>query len=1289
VKLLWLLCLGFPLFAATYQADPTNYRTQLSVLQPGDTLVLNSGTYTLLNVNGLNGTPSAWITITGPASGSPAVIAGSACCNTVEIINSSYLAITNLTIDSKGIADIFGISAKGSSNLVHDILIENNLLIGQNANQMTDGISTKTPTWGWIIRHNTILGAGTGMYLGDSNGTQPFIGGLIESNLFQDTIGYNVQIKHQYSRPAIAGMPTDPTKTIIRNNVFIKNNQPSPYEDEPNLMLGAFPSTGLGSSDMYEVYGNFFYHNPREALLQAEGRVSIHDNVFVDGQYAAIVLRKNYLPLSVAHVYNNTIYSAERGIYFGSTAAVEDAVTGNLVFAATPISGPIANVSGNIVDSFGNAVNYVNAPSFTLGTMDFYPKAGSAQGSALDLSAFASETDSALDFNGTAKSDANRAIVFRGAYAGEGGNPGWKLQAAIKPSTTPSSAPGMLQSLRCSPDTVSVGQNATCTGTLVSPVSTPSVIALGSSSSAITVPASITITTGALSAAFSAAAIMPGSATVTGTLNSGLSSAVLTSVDGVPLVTGLTCSPSSLAAGSLATCSVTVSPAPTTPATVLLSTNNSYASVPSSVAVAPGATGATFTAATTAVTTAVNVIVTATSSGSVASDTLTVNPVVVSAVGIYPASVASGAAAIGTVYLTLPAPANGATVTLTSSSASAVVPASVTIPAGATSAQFSIATGIVATRTSATLSAAFGGVTKSSTLTVNPIVVSSLALSPAVLAGGVPPSTNTVYLTGPAVGAGAVVTLRSSSASAVVPASVTIPAGATSAHFSITTTSVAAATSVTISAAYGGVTKTATLTVNPAAASLLVLYPTVLVGGVSSTANTVYLNAPAPSTGALVTLTSSDPSATVPASVNIVAGATSATFGIKTTSVASSKTVTISAAYGGVKKTAILTLNPVALASLLLYPTAFVGGVPSSSSAVYLNGPAPSSGAVVTLSSSDPSAAVPATVTVPAGATSVKFTITTSNVGATTAATISAACGGVTKTAPMTVNPVGFTSVILYPTAVIGGVTSTANTVNLNGPAPSTGAVVTLKSSDASAAVPASVIVSAGATSASFSITTASVAAPVSVTISAAYGGVTKAATLTLNPVLVSSLLLYPTAFVGGVPSSASAVYLNAPAPPAGMVVALSSSDPSAAVPATVVVPAGATSMKFTITTTNVAATTAVTISAACGGVTKTAAMTVNPVAVSLITLYPTTLAGGASSSANTVYLNGPAPVGGAVVRLNSSDASATPSASVIVPEGATSAKFNIATTSVASSTTATISATYGAVSKTAPLIVN
>ena len=257
MKLLCLLSVSLTLCAANYQANPTNYRTQLSLLQPGDTLVLASGTYTRLNIAGLNGAPSAWITITGPDLGSPAIIAtDSTCCNTVEIANSSYLAIKNLTIDSKGFRSVFGISAHGASNRTHDILIENNLLIGQNASQQTVGISTKTPTWGWIIRHNTIIGAGTGIYLGDSNGGLPFVGGVIEDNLIENTIGYNMQIKHQHSRPAMAGMPTGPDTTIIRHNVFIKNDQGSPDGDRPNVLLGGFPNSGAGSTDLYQVYGN-------------------------------------------------------------------------------------------------------------------------------------------------------------------------------------------------------------------------------------------------------------------------------------------------------------------------------------------------------------------------------------------------------------------------------------------------------------------------------------------------------------------------------------------------------------------------------------------------------------------------------------------------------------------------------------------------------------------------------------------------------------------------------------------------------------------------------------------------------------------------------------------------------------------------------------------------------------------------------------------------------------------------------------------------------------------------
>src|SRR5690242_3818524 len=85
--------------AATYSADPSTYRAILRELQPGDTLNLAGGTYNLLPVNNLNGTGSAWITITGPSTGVPATIMGSSCCNTVEIANSSFVIVQNLTIN--------------------------------------------------------------------------------------------------------------------------------------------------------------------------------------------------------------------------------------------------------------------------------------------------------------------------------------------------------------------------------------------------------------------------------------------------------------------------------------------------------------------------------------------------------------------------------------------------------------------------------------------------------------------------------------------------------------------------------------------------------------------------------------------------------------------------------------------------------------------------------------------------------------------------------------------------------------------------------------------------------------------------------------------------------------------------------------------------------------------------------------------------------------------------------------------------------------------------------------
>jgi hypothetical protein len=434
--------------AADIPADTSNYRALLRKLEPGDTLKLAPGTYPRLRIDGINGEPDAWITITGPPSGPPAVIQAAIHetirADVIDINNSSYVAIENLRIDSRGIEGAFGIAAHGhDANVTHHIRVEGNVFVGQNGGQQTDAISTKTPTWGWIIRRNQILGAGTGLYLGESDGSMPFVEGVIENNLIKDTIGYNMQIKHQKYLPEVEGMPMGPTSTIIRHNVFIKSDQASPDGDRPNLLLGSLPFTGPGSLNSYEVYGNYFSGNHREALFQASGRVTVHDNIFVDGPYtySALVLRKDDDPLKIAYIYNNTIYTSGRGIYFGSRAAIDDAVVGNLIFASTPFAGAIMRNVSNIVDIPANAHKYLTTPSFEIGSADFYPLKGQCVGIPIDLSMFHTDVAYAVDFNGVPKVRARGSVVFRGAYAGEAKNPGRPVQAALKESVNSTSEP--------------------------------------------------------------------------------------------------------------------------------------------------------------------------------------------------------------------------------------------------------------------------------------------------------------------------------------------------------------------------------------------------------------------------------------------------------------------------------------------------------------------------------------------------------------------------------------------------------------------------------------------------------------------------------------------------------------------------------------------------------------------------------------------------------------------------------------------------------------------------------
>ena len=187
------------------------------------------------------------------------------------------------------------------------------------------------------------------------------------------------------------------------------------------------------------------------------------------------------------------------------------------------------------------------------------------------------------------------------------------------------------------------------------------------------------------------------------------------------------------------------------------------------------------------------------------------------------------------------------------------------------------------------------------------------------------------------------------------------------------------------------------------------------------------------------------------------------------------------------------------LVSSTITPATVVGGN-SSTGTVTLNGPAPTGGSVVSLSSSNISVAnVPATVTVLSGNTSATFTIATTPVSTSTSVTISALYGGVNRSSTLTVNRPALMSISSSPATIVGGNTSTG-TVTLSGPAPGGGVVVSLSSSNTSVArVPANATVPAGNTSANFTITTSAVTSSRSVTISANYGGVRRSTTLSVR----------------------------------------------------------------------------------------------------------------------------------------------------------------------------------------------
>jgi hypothetical protein len=567
-----------------------------------------------------------------------------------------------------------------------------------------------------------------------------------------------------------------------------------------------------------------------------------------------------------------------------------------------------------------------------------------------------------------------------------------------------------LNSVTVNPGSVTGGSGATGTVTLGAPApSGGAMVTLSTNnSSAVGVPASVNVPMNATTATFPVATTPvtnDTSVVIAATYNNTTQTATLTVIP--PILNGVTFSPSAVTGGNSSTGTVTLSgPAPLAGVVVaLVSGNPSVANVPTSVTVGANATAATFPVSTTSVSSNTSVSISATYNGATQSATLTINAVVLSSVSVSPASVTGGNSATGTVTLGTAAPIGGTVVSLASSNtAAATVPTSITVAANATTATFPVITTPVGSNTSVTVSGTYNAVRQTATLTVNAVVLNSVAVSPTSVTGGTSSAGSvTINLGAPA--AGTLVNLRSSNpAAAAVPGSVTVPANATTAAFSIATSPVASNTAVTISATYNGLTRSTTLTVTAPLLSSVSLNPTSVTGGTPST-GTVALTGPASGSGIVVSLSSGNTSrATVPTNVTVPMGATTATFTVTTLPVSSSGSVRIYASQGNRTRSASLTVNTPSVSSLVLNPTTVRGGAPSKGT-VTLNGPAPQGGASVTLSSSNTSVAtVPSSLMIAAGSSTANFTVTTRTVTLTRSVTISAR-RGVTRSAALTVTP--------------------------------------------------------------------------------------------------------------------------------------------------------------------------------------------------------------------------------------------------------------------------------------------
>jgi hypothetical protein len=270
-----------------------------------------------------------------------------------------------------------------------------------------------------------------------------------------------------------------------------------------------------------------------------------------------------------------------------------------------------------------------------------------------------------------------------------------------------------------------------------------------------------------------------------------------------------------------------------------------------------------------------------------------------------------------------------------------------------------------------------------------------------------------------AVGAnGSVINLTSSNPNVLsVPATVSMPANTAWTQFQVKAGQVTANTPVTITATMSSGTATAQTTILPISIKSIVVNPTSLNGGGQGQA-TISINGIAPTAGVTVSLSSSSPAVTVPASVKVPSGGSQAAAAVQANSVTANTPATITASLNGASVSSKITITPQGQPTGITLSPSTINGSGGSTAFISVAAPASTDQFFAVTSSNPAVAQVGNEVAIPAGSTTGSIDITTEPVQTQTLITITVSGGGVSHSATLTMNP------IVAPTTRSLGVTA-------------------------------------------------------------------------------------------------------------------------------------------------------------------------------------------------------------------------------------------------------------------------